>query len=107
MNYRYTADAEEFMKKLSRFDKPAFEKWVSKLVLLIGSNNVIQYLDEKRRWNTKCVSQGDNAKCDFSQQAKNLIKQMGDFDDIECRIWFGNSISMTKADIQNYLDSLR
>ena len=107
MKYHYTGEAKDFIKKLPKFDRDTFEKWVDGLVLLIGSNNILQYLDEKKRWNTTCILKEQQIKCDFSQQAKNVIKQLEGFNEEECRIWFSNALQLTKGDIQNYLDALR
>ncbi len=106
MKYRYDGEAEKFISDLPKFDRSAFEKWVDSIVLLIGSNNVMQYLAEKKRWDVKCPLIGNMLRCDFSQQAKNLISQLDNFDHDDCKIWFSNSVEMTRGDILNYLDSL-
>lgn len=106
MKYKYTNEAVEFIKILQKFNLDEFEKWVDGLVLNIGSTNVIQYLDEKNRWNTECVLNGSLLRCDFSQQAKNVIRQVKDFDANECKIWFSNALRLSKNDIINYLDSM-
>lgn len=106
MKYMYDNEAEKFIRLLPKFNKDKFEKWVDNIVLLIGSNNVLQYIDEKKRWNVKCELINIKLKCDFSQQSKNLISQLDSFDTEECIIWFSNSLSLTKGDVINYLDSI-
>lgn len=107
MKYKYETEAIEFIKQLPKFNLDAFEKWVNDLVLQIGSNQILQYLSEKQRWNNSCLLIDSKLKCDFSKQAKNLIGQMDSFDKDECIIWFSNALKLTKGDIQNYLDQLR
>ena len=105
--YHYTGEAKDFIQQLPKFKQDAFEKWVDNLVLLIGSNNVLQYIEEKRRWNNVCKLTNNKVKCDFSQQAKNVMSQLDKFDEEECKIWYSNALVMTKGDIQNYLDALK
>jgi hypothetical protein len=85
----------------------AFEKWLDSLVLQIGQQNVMQYLDEASRWNTKCQLQNTQLKCDFSQQAKTVLKQLKNFDTQDCMIWFSNAVVIGKGDVLNYLAQLR
>lgn len=104
MKYRYDAEAEKFMKQLPLFSIEKFETWVDSLVLQIGQQNILQYLEEKLRWNAKCKIRGQVLRCDFSQQAKSVIKYLPNFNAEECKIWFSNSLVLSKGDILNYLE---
>jgi hypothetical protein len=106
MKYELNVEAREFLTHVPKLDLEGFEKWVDSLVLQIGSNNVLQYIAEKKRWNTTCAAR-TTLKCDFSHQAKTLIKHMDDFDEVECRAWFGNALELTKGDLQAYIEQVR
>ena len=106
MKYGFNVEARDFLTHVPKLDLVAFEKWVDSLVLQIGSNNILQYVAEKKRWNTTCVAKNE-LRCDFSQQAKMLIKQMETFDATECKAWFCNALELTKGDIQAYIEQLR
>lgn len=102
---RYNAEAVEFIKLLPKFNYEDFEKWIETLVLQIGSNNVVQYIEEKARWNTSVIlKSAKSLRVDFSQQAKNIINLMPNFDHEDCKCWFNNAIQMSKGDILNFTE---
>jgi len=105
MKLRYNAEATELIKLLKDFNLEEFEKWIENLVLLIGSNNVLQYIEEKERWNTTSIQKYDKLlKTDFSKQAQNVIKMIPDFDKQDCIVWFNNAIQIGKPDILNFIE---
>ncbi len=104
---KYTIEAEAFIQRIDKFDRWAFEGWISSLVLQIGSETVIQYLEEKERWNCKSVLKNKQLKCDFSNQANKVIEQLNKFDSVDCKIWFSNALRLTKTDILSYLEQKR
>lgn len=111
MNYekklKYAADAIEVTNIIKNFDFEAFEKWVEGVVLQIGSQNVMQYLEEKKRWNVNAILISDKRlKADFSAQANNIIKHIPAFNAEDCIVWFSNALQMTKGDILNYLENV-
>ncbi len=107
MRYNYSAEAKDFIKLLKNLDLEKFEKWIDTLVLQIGSNNVLQFLEEKKRWNTIPKVSDKVLRCDFSRQSKTVIQQCENFNEEECKIWFSNSLMITKNDILNFLEQLR
>ena len=106
---RYDGTALAMMGKLPRFEKNQFENWVRKQTIFIGANHVMQYIEEKARWQTKANASADvdNFRIDYSAQAKNIIGQQDQFDMEDCKIWFMNAIELTKGDILNYLNDIK
>lgn len=104
---RYHADAEEFIKELQDFTKEEFETWIYKQEILIGSNPILQYLEEKKRWNnTAFTTEEIKLRLQFSNQAMSIIKKLKvGFDYEDCKRWFYNSMIITKTDILNYIET--
>jgi hypothetical protein len=102
---RYNSEAIEFISLLKDFEYEKFESWVESLVLQIGSNNILQYIEEKKRWNNAAIQKSNKlCRADFSQQSKNLIAALADFDAEDCIRWFSNALTMGKNDITNYIE---
>jgi hypothetical protein len=101
---KLTGEAESFIGKLTNFSIDDFEKWVYSIEILAGQNQVIQYVDEKCRWNNKCVSKNDKPlRLQLSNQAQSVLKYLPEFNTEEFKIWFNNAIEFTKGDILNFL----
>jgi hypothetical protein len=105
---RYTADAKELLDSFKNFDLIKFEDWIYNFNILIGGNHILTYIKEKEKWNNRCLpNYSKPLKTSFSNQSRNIISQFPSFDIEECVIWFNNSVEMAKADILNYLETLK
>lgn len=101
----YQGKVLEVISSIKNFDKVDFEIWLTKNILSIGSNNVFQYLDEKKRWNTQVIVKEDNKTLvvDFSPQSQLIIENLTDFDYEDCKRWFLNSVTIGLDLLLTYL----
>jgi hypothetical protein len=99
----YSFEAEEFIKSLKEFSKADFEKWF-KVNVVIGSNNLRQYLAEKKHWQNDCKCMYDFFEVPLSPQTEFLINSIKNKIDInDLRRWFINSVIIDVKNILEYL----
>jgi len=104
---KYSETAQKLISQLPKFNKAAFEEYITSQILLIGSTNIMQYIDEQHRWNVPPRLRSILLKCDYSHQAKALIKHMDNFDSESCKIWFSNALQIVDSNILMYLEQQR
>ena len=102
---KYSSSAKDIIEKLSEFDCADFENWLIKREISIGGNNVLQYVEEKSRWNTTVVLREDaKIHIGLSNQASLVIKNISNIDIDDIKRWFANSASVAPDHVFAYLD---
>lgn len=99
--------AIETIRVLPKFDERDFRCWYESQVVIAGSNAIVRYLEEKKRWNTKAFPRypDKTIKVDLSDQARGIIKMQKEFDINDFVIWFINALEISHIDIHTYLEA--
>lgn len=99
----YSKEALEFIQSLKEFSKSEFENWFKKNVV-IGLNNLRQYISEKKHWQNDCKCIYDFFEVILSPQAQFLINSIKNKIDVnDLRRWFINSVVVDTPNVLEYL----